>query len=80
MFRSFSVEDLLVRDRVNLDLLVAEPANEPFTVVEAEADLHHMAQEIAGELRSALEELTALTEALRPYGAGGGRPDGDSVK
>ncbi|MFE5109431.1 N-6 DNA methylase [Streptomyces sp. NPDC056663] len=78
--RAFSVEDLLARDRVNLDLLVAEPADEPFASVEAEADLHHMAQEIAGELRSALKELTALTQALRPYGAGSDRPDGDSEK
>ncbi|REK89630.1 SAM-dependent DNA methyltransferase [Streptomyces inhibens] len=80
LFRSFSVEDLLARDRISLDLQVADPPDEPFAPVEPEADLHHMAQEIAGELRSALEELTALTEALRPYGAHGDRPDRDSAK
>ncbi|MFE7318534.1 N-6 DNA methylase [Streptomyces sp. NPDC057555] len=77
LFRSFSVEDLLARDRINLDLQVADPPDEPFAPVEPEADLHHMAQEIASELRSALEELTALTEALRPYGV---CPDQDSAK
>ncbi|AKA01187.1 DNA methyltransferase [Streptomyces noursei ZPM] len=75
VFRSFNVEDLLARDHTNLDLLAADPPDDPFAPAEPEADLHHMAQEIAGELRSALEELTALTEALRPYGAHGDRPD-----
>ncbi|WP_051823704.1 HsdM family class I SAM-dependent methyltransferase [Streptomyces sp. NRRL S-1448] len=80
LFRSFSVEDLLARDRINLDLQVADPPDEPFAPVEPEADLHHMAQEIASELHSALEELNAVTEALRPYGIHGGRPDRDSAK
>ncbi|MGW2918977.1 N-6 DNA methylase [Streptomyces angustmyceticus] len=75
VFRSFSVEDLLARDHTNLDLVVAEPANDPFAPAEPDADLHHMAQEIAGELRAALKELTALTEALRPYGVHADRPD-----
>ncbi|MFE2712921.1 N-6 DNA methylase [Streptomyces mirabilis] len=75
VFRSFSVEDLLARDRTNFDLLAADPPDDPFATAGPEADLHHMAQEIASELRSALEELTALTEALRPYGAHGDGPD-----
>ncbi|MCX4735076.1 type I restriction-modification system subunit M [Streptomyces sp. NBC_01221] len=75
VFRSYSVQDLLARDRTNLDLLAADPPDDPLATAEPEADLHHMAQQIADELHSALEELTALTEALRPYGARGDRPD-----
>ncbi|MGC5564641.1 HsdM family class I SAM-dependent methyltransferase [Streptomyces sp. FR-108] len=75
VFRSFRVEDLLARDRTNLDLVVAEPANAPFAPAEPDTDLHHMAQRIANELRAALEELTILTEALRPYGVDADRPD-----
>ncbi|MFD4635572.1 N-6 DNA methylase [Streptomyces sp. NPDC058284] len=80
VFRSFPVEDLLARGRANLDLLVAEPPEKPFAPVDAEADLHHMAQEIAGELHSALQELTALTEALRPYGLHDDRADRGPAK
>ncbi|MCX5395949.1 class I SAM-dependent DNA methyltransferase [Streptomyces sp. NBC_00102] len=75
VFQSFSVEDLLARDRTNLDVLVAEPANSPFAPSEPDTDLHHMAQQIANELHSALQELTTLTEALRPYGVQADRPD-----
>lgn len=75
MFRSFNVKELLARDRTNLDLLAVDPPDDSFAPAEPEADLHHMAQEIAGELWSALKELTALTDALRPYSARGDHPD-----
>ncbi|MFE6698679.1 N-6 DNA methylase [Streptomyces sp. NPDC057718] len=79
VFRSFNVEDLLARDRTNFDLLAADLPDDPFAPAEPEADLHHMAQEITSELRSALEELTALTEALQLYGAHGDGPDRGSA-
>ncbi|MGW2867268.1 N-6 DNA methylase [Kitasatospora sp. NPDC001225] len=79
MFRSFNVEDLLARERTNLDLLAASPPDDLLAPDEPESDLHHMAQEIAGELLSALEELTALTEALRPYSAHRDRQDRGST-
>jgi type I restriction enzyme M protein len=73
VFRPFDVDELLARDGFNLDLRaeprnVAEPASEP------EANLHQLAEEIAGELRSALEEITALADALRALGPQRDRP------
>ncbi|SBU90386.1 type I restriction enzyme M protein [Streptomyces sp. Ncost-T6T-1] len=79
VFRSFNVEDLLARDRTNFDLLAADLPDDPFAPAEPEADLHHMAQEITSELRSALKELTALAEALQLYGAHGDGPDRGSA-
>ncbi|GII89678.1 DNA methyltransferase [Sphaerisporangium siamense] len=79
-FRSFSVEELLARDRTNLDLRVGEPQDEPVALGEPEADLYRMAEKITGELRSALAEFSALAEALRPYGVHRDRPDRDSAK
>lgn len=75
LFRSFAVEDLIARDRVNLDLQVAEPPEQSFVLDEPGTDLHHMAEEITEELMAALTELSALTEALRPYGVHSNGPD-----
>jgi type I restriction enzyme M protein len=74
-FRSYAVEELLARHGVNLDLQVAEPPAEPFTLEEPEADLHRMAQEITAELSAALAGFASLTEALRPYGVHADSPD-----
>ncbi|MBL1120203.1 N-6 DNA methylase [Streptomyces sp. 110] len=74
-FRSFTVEEVLARHGANLDLQVAEPPAEPFMLDEPESDLHRMAEEVTAELRAALAEFAALTEALRPYGVHGGGPD-----
>ncbi|MET8677208.1 N-6 DNA methylase [Streptomyces sp. NPDC004647] len=80
LFQSFNVEELLAKDRVNLELRVGEPQDEPVALVEPEADLYRMAEEITGELRSALAEFSALAEALRPYGVHADRPDRGSAK
>ncbi|MFG2719853.1 N-6 DNA methylase [Streptomyces sp. NPDC048416] len=80
LFRSFTVQDLLARSGVNLDLQVTEPSAEPFTLEEPEADLHRMAQEITSELSAALAEFAALTEALRPYGVHADGPDREAKR
>ncbi|MEK2477256.1 N-6 DNA methylase [Streptomyces noursei] len=79
-FRFFPVQDLLARPGVNLDLQVAEPPPEPFTLEEPEADLYLMAQEVTAELSAALAEFASLTEALRPYGVHTDSPDREAER
>ncbi|MFI2354622.1 N-6 DNA methylase [Streptomyces anulatus] len=79
-FRSFTVQDLLARPGVNLDLQVTEQPAGPFTLKEPEADLHRMAQEITAELSAALAEFDALVEALRPYGVHADGPDREAKR
>ncbi len=73
-FRSFSVADLLRRDKVNLDVLVGSQ-DELTPVPEPEVDLYRMAEEITQELRSALAEFSALADELRPSDTRSDRPD-----
>ncbi|MEV7720562.1 N-6 DNA methylase [Streptomyces sp. NPDC088184] len=79
-FRSFTVDDLLARSGVDLDLQVAEPPPGPFALEEPEADLHRMAQEVTAELGTALAEFASLTEALRPYGVHADGPDREAER
>ncbi|MEW1999790.1 N-6 DNA methylase [Streptomyces coelicoflavus] len=79
-FRSFTVDDLLARHAINLDLQVAEPPPGPFALEEPEADLHRMAQEITAELGAALAEFASLAEALRPYGVHADGPDREAER
>ncbi|MEY9928589.1 type I restriction enzyme M protein [Catenulispora sp. GP43] len=71
-FRPFDVDELLSRDGCELDLRVAPRQTEPAT--EPDVDLYRIAEDITGELRSALAEFTALADALRVLG----RPSGQS--
>lgn len=66
-WRSFAYDELLARDKVSLDLFwlrdesLEDSANLP--------DPHVLAEEIAEDLRAALEQIEDILEDLRPAGA-----------
>jgi len=74
-FRPFDVDELLSTDGCNLDLRVV-----PREAAEPEVDLYRMAEDITGELRSALEEFTALADVLRVLGLPSDRASQDPTK
>ncbi|MFF5272126.1 N-6 DNA methylase [Streptomyces sp. NPDC000133] len=66
-FRSYSYDELITRDKVNLDLTVLQSASSAATAF-ASPDV--IAQEIVDELETALAEFTAVARALK-QGMGG---------
>ncbi|MFF7439467.1 N-6 DNA methylase [Streptomyces sp. NPDC008122] len=70
-FRAYSYDELIARDKVNLDLTVLQSASAASAAL-ASPDV--IAQEIVDELEAALAEFTAVARALKK----GAQPTGDT--
>lgn len=66
-WRSFGYDELLARDKVSLDLFwLRDESLEDSAIL---PDPHVLAEEIAEDLRAALEQIEDILEDLRPAGA-----------